>query len=201
MEKDYLTLGIDNESDRGVIIVAHAHLDDCLKQICETVLSRNKIAPDIVRKLVSNRSDDGPPILQSFWTKLTILHGFGFVPRHIYDGLVAFNTLRNHAGAHSAAPCTLKEKDVRKIIAKLDPGLADYITGMGEYGHNYAATALKEYVENPEIWKGWEAAMKRLENHTLPRKLLEAFVLVIDGVLGHTLALRIESSGDGFHSP
>lgn len=116
--EDLLTL---KESDRGVVLIGAAHVDNHLRHLFEAVLPKD-LASDRRRQLLSY-----PGPLSSFNARVEVAYGTRLIDRRLYDALNALRKIRNEV-AHSAAAFQLRgQADRLRQIYALGPGVDEEI--------------------------------------------------------------------------
>jgi len=109
------------ESGRGAILIATAHVEEHLTALLEAVFPED-MSNNSKKELLSY-----PSPLTSFASKMKIAYAFRLITKNLYDCLNALRNVRNDA-AHSSSKFelhTLNEK--LKRIYNFGPGISDFI--------------------------------------------------------------------------
>lgn len=131
---------IENESDRGCVLVAVAIIDENLEILLRSQLLQSE--PKILNLLFSGQ---GP--LNSFWSKIQLTRAMDLIPGWMYEDLEHIRTLRN-IFAHRYDSADFSDADVIFLTTKLE-------------GANYAVVAIEKNKKVSELV---------LENDEQPQK-------------------------------
>lgn len=134
------------ESGRGAILIAAAHVDDHLTKIVEAIL------PKDISKNHKDRLFKYPGQLSSFASKIELAYVFRLIGKNLYDSLNAFRKVRNDA-AHSTSKFELHElNDQLKSVYELGPGFANFIKEVSSNALiEQKITALKNAFEKEQL--------------------------------------------------
>lgn len=118
---DELFSSLFNESGRGAILIATAHVEIHLKELIEAVF------PADMKKSEKERLLNYPGHLSSFSSKIELAFAFKLINRNLYNSLNALRKVRNDA-AHSHSKFELHELNEKlKNIYELGPNFAYFI--------------------------------------------------------------------------
>ncbi|MBD3584073.1 hypothetical protein [Flavobacterium selenitireducens] len=123
LKKLYKDLGetIFDESGRGAILIATAHIDEYLTKLIEANL------PNTISKKERDRLFKYPGAISSFSSKIELSYCFRLIEKELYDSLNTLRRLRNDA-AHSSSKFDLYELNEKmKLVYKFNPHIYDFI--------------------------------------------------------------------------
>lgn len=116
-----LWCSIFDESGRGAILIATAHVDNHLTKLIEAML------PSDISKNHKERLFKYPGHLSSFASKIELAYVFRLISKNLYDSLNILRKIRNDA-AHSHSKFELHELNEQlKMVYELGPGFANFI--------------------------------------------------------------------------
>lgn len=158
---------IFEESGRGALLIATAHIDDHLTKLLKEILP-----PDISK---SNREKlfryPGP--LSSFSSKIELSYSFRLINKNLYNSLNALRKLRNDA-AHSSEKFDLNElNDRMKHFYDLGPDIPNFIKNISK--EMLVQSKLID-IESIEDWDKLteEEKKKLIENITRDEKIMNS---------------------------
>ncbi len=102
-----------NESERGMVILAGAFLDAQLRNLISKFLIDDKNAVD---KLLGTEKSYGP--LNTFDSRIKIAYCLGLISKLMHEDLIAFKNIRNPF-AHKMHGYSFDEPDINKFCSKL----------------------------------------------------------------------------------
>lgn len=127
-----LMRSLGTESDRGVILIGAAHIDECLTSLFQAVF------PQSLGKKARERLLGYPGLLSSFSAKIEAAFVLRLIPKRVYDALNVLRQFRNEL-AHSPDAFDLRKHEQRyRRIYELGPDLPDYV-------RNWALKSMTDY--------------------------------------------------------
>lgn len=107
-----IILALNDESDRGAVLVATEWLGDLLEALLRAKFSAEGVDRESVQDLLLN-GVTAP--LGSFAIRLKACHAFGLVRKEVYEVADALREIRNHC-AHAKAVVSLKDDDIAEYV-------------------------------------------------------------------------------------
>jgi len=117
-------MNIDEESDRGCVLVSAAIIDECLE-----ILLRSRLLQDDTKLINSLFSGQGP--LSSFWSKIQFARAMNIIPSWMHGDLERIRALRN-LFAHHYDSADFDDVEVVSLTSKLK-------------GADYTVEAIEQY--------------------------------------------------------
>lgn len=139
-------LDLTEESGRGALLVATAHVDDHLTKLIEEIL------PNDLSKTHKEKLFKYPGQLSSFSSKIELAYVFRLINKTLYDSLNALRKLRNDA-AHSPSKFELHELNHKlRLIYELSPGFSNHIKEISSRALiDHKTTVVKDALKDVEL--------------------------------------------------